>query len=870
MTGDKRLLSLIAVLLAVSLVIIVVTLTLLYDSAFEQQQARLIDMVKSQASLIKAVARYDQHAGAGIFSENPTYDAFEATLSQLRAAHEHFGGLGKTGEFTLATRELDQIVFLLHRRHHYYDELQPIAFSSAYAEPMRRALSGKSGVITGLDYRGEKVLAAYEPVAELGLGIVAKIDLTEIRAPFIRTGFVSVGISVFLIIIGGMVSFRIGNPIVRKLIENEARLWDITSTIPGCVYQFILHEDSSISIPYMSDAIDRIAGIKASILMENATKLYDYIHIDDRVAFNESIARSAKAMTQWKHSFRIVTTDRGTIWIDGSANPRRLPDDSILWNGVLTDITNSKHGELELKRSKLELNLIYENAPLVMILIDHNRRIKKMNAMAASLSMLAAEECVGLRCGDALNCVNANIDPRGCGFSPACLACDLLKIVKSAIQPGEAHRHSEASIKYNHPDCPTEKHFLVSATPLRFSEEELVLVCLEDITELKRLQSLESRAERLETAGIIAGQVAHDFNNLLGPLMAYPEFIREELPVSHPALEYLDQIELAAQKIADINQDLLTMGRRGHYNQEALNLNTIVEQALAELKPFPNTLEVKADFCNDLMHVFGGGAQLYRMVSNLLHNARDAMQGVGEITVWTENYYSDKVLISNDQVPMGEFVKLTISDTGCGMSNDIVQKIFDPFFSSKKINKERGSGLGMSVVAAVVKDHHGYIDLRTEVGVGTSFYIYLPITRESRNNQELGNICGGTEKLLVVDDDDVQRQVTSRILSRLGYKTSTVENGEGAIQFIQKNPQDIIILDMLMPGGIDGAETYRQILEIYPGQKALILSGYSESDRVTEALNLGVGALIKKPVKRSDLAAAVRLELDRRVEVVAS
>ncbi len=387
-----------------------------------------------------------------------------------------------------------------------------------------------------------------------------------------------------------------------------------------------------------------------------------------------------------------------------------------------------------------------------------------------------------------------------------------------------------------------------------------------DITETKRLQALESRAERLELAGMIAGQVAHDFNNLLGPVMAYPEFIHDELPHDHKAHAYLDAIENAARKMANINQDLLTMGRRGHYNQEVLDLNRVVLQAAQEMESRTKTVTFDMNLCEDLMKIMGGGAQIHRMLTNLLVNAQDAMGDIGKVIIKTENYYADDTSIAFGRVPKGEYVKLTVSDNGCGIPDDIIQKILDPFFSTKMADKKRGSGLGLSVVDAVMKDHNGYLDLSSKVGHGTSFYHYFPVTREDAGKNEFAHLAGGTEKVLVVDDDDVQREVSMQLLTKLGYRVSSVESGEKAIELLRENPQDLVILDMVMPSGIDGAETYRQILEINPHQKAIIVSGFSESDRVLEAQKLGAGAFVKKPLTRNDIAAAVRTELDRPVQ----
>jgi len=387
-----------------------------------------------------------------------------------------------------------------------------------------------------------------------------------------------------------------------------------------------------------------------------------------------------------------------------------------------------------------------------------------------------------------------------------------------------------------------------------------------DITESKRLAELESRAQRLESAGKISGQIAHDFNNLLGPLMAYPDFIREELPNNHPALPYLSNIEESAARIADINQQLLTLGRRGYYAQEVLNLNEVVLRAVREMDYQSETMICDLHLSEDLMNIKGGSAQLHRVISNLLVNAQDAMQEVGCVDVRTENYYVDDMSVAYGRVPKGEYVKITVTDTGSGISDDNLYKIFDPFYTSKTTSKKRGSGLGLSVVDSVVKDHNGYLDLNTKVGHGTSFYLYFPVTREDAREDEVELLANGTETILVIDDDEIQRDVCSRLLRKLGYEVTVAKSGEEAIEFLKENPRDLLVLDMVMPPGIDGAETYRRIVEMYPNQKAIIVSGFSETERVLEAQKLGAGAFIKKPLTRKAIAAAVRSELNRQAQ----
>ncbi len=385
---------------------------------------------------------------------------------------------------------------------------------------------------------------------------------------------------------------------------------------------------------------------------------------------------------------------------------------------------------------------------------------------------------------------------------------------------------------------------------------------VQDVTERRRLQEAATRAQRLETAGRIAGQVAHDFNNLLGPLTAYPDLIRDLLEPGHPAHELMDAIESAAQQMAAINQQLLTLGRRGHYEQTVVDLNEIVREAAAREIPRPKSLVVELDLAAGLMGIRGGGAQIARAVTNLLANARDAMMDTGVLTLRTENLYVDDVRGHLERVPKGEYVRLTIADTGSGMSAETMSKMFDPFFTTKTSDRRRGSGLGLSVTHAVMEDHRGYIDCESEVGRGTSMCLYFPVTHDHQSPPDTAEVVGGSEKVLVVDDDPIQRSVASRLLARLGYHVQAVESGEQAVKLLGSEAFDLLVLDMVMPGGIDGAETYRRILKGHPTQRAIIVSGYAEGERVDLTLHRGAHTFLKKPLTPTAFAHAVHRALD--------
>ncbi|MCK4460627.1 MAG: response regulator, partial [candidate division Zixibacteria bacterium] len=415
----------------------------------------------------------------------------------------------------------------------------------------------------------------------------------------------------------------------------------------------------------------------------------------------------------------------------------------------------------------------------------------------------------------------------------------------------------------------TERLLSDSGAPIRNQSGDIIGVILvfRDVTEARRLQEYVSRARRLETAGRIAGQIAHDFNNLLSPLVAYPEFIRNELDENHSAVELLNDMERVALRMADVNQQLLTLSRRGHYDQAPMNLNEVIREVIKQRRPTPETLVIDTKLSEDLMNMKGGVSQIHRIVSNLVGNALDAMKNVGRLSIKTENFYADTTSVRFGRVPRGEYVLLTISDTGCGIPDGVLPKIFDPFFTTKVMDKGRGTGLGLSIVNAVVEDHGGHIDLETTIGEGTSFYVFFPITREVTETTPVGkDIVGGSERILVVDDDEIQRDVAMKMLEKLGYHAGAVESGERALEFVSENPQDLLILDMVMEPGIDGTETYRRALEINPTQRAIIVSGYAESDRVEVALEMGAGAFVRKPLSLKVLAVALRKELDRKLE----
>lgn len=390
--------------------------------------------------------------------------------------------------------------------------------------------------------------------------------------------------------------------------------------------------------------------------------------------------------------------------------------------------------------------------------------------------------------------------------------------------------------------------------------------------DLKKAEAQIMRAERLETAGVVAGQIAHDFNNLLTPLLAYPALIRQEIPKGSKGHEYLAVIEKTTEDMSHLTDQLLSLSRRGRFTQEVFNVNDVVKQVISLMQNvMPANITVKVSTAGDLLPVKGGREQILRVLQNLCQNAVDAMaEKGGELRVSTENVFLDAPVGHYESVEIGEYVKVNVEDTGIGIPDEIKDKIFYPFFTTKKASKRRGSGLGLSIVHGIVKDHHGYIDLESTVGKGTTFLLYIPITREQKVEKESAEVRGGSESILIVDDDLFQVQVMMHLLGSLRYKVAAATSGEEALKVLAEPGAsfDLAIVDIVMGPGMDGLETFKQMRQKHPSMSVMFVSGFERvKGKITTAQSLGGGPCIRKPLTVEKIGRAVRTELDTRAKI---
>ena len=548
------------------------------------------------------------------------------------------------------------------------------------------------------------------------------------------------------------------------------------------------------------------------------------------------------------------------------SQPQKMMDGIIgrVWS--FRDVTERKLTEDELRESRRRLSEIIEFLPDATLVIGRDGKVIAWNRAIEAMTGVRAEEMLG----------KGNYE-----YSIPFYGERRPIIIDLALHPDHEMEKQYTSIQRmgdilfgeaftpNLP--PGNVHLSATASMLRNSRGEIIaaIECIRDNTERKRLEERLHRAEKMEALGTLAGGVAHDLNNVLGGLVGYSELLLMDIPEGNPWRRHVTNVLQSSLRAAAIIQDLLTLARRGVEVSEVVNLNNIISDyfktpEFEKLKAYHPYVTYKTDIAEDLLNINGSPVHLEKTIMNLMSNASEAISARGEVMIRTENHYLDKPIRGYDYMREGDYVILTVSDNGRGISSTDIKKIFEPFYT-KKIMGRSGTGLGLAVVWGTVKDHDGFIDVQSEDGKGSTFKIYLPVTREelSRRQQKISpdQYIGKGESILVVDDVKEQREVATSMLTRLGYKVQAVSCGEEAVNYLKTQEVDLLVLDMIMDPGIDGLETYQKVLKINPKQKAVIVSGFSETDRVKKAQELGAGSYVKKPYILEKLGMAIRSEL---------
>jgi PAS domain S-box-containing protein len=585
-------------------------------------------------------------------------------------------------------------------------------------------------------------------------------------------------------------------------------------------------------------------------IMVLATTIIFYFFVNKPL---KKIIRATERIAQGE--FNKAEIDRkdeiGQVAASFNAMVDSLEENQHRINGILS----------ELKESEEMYRVITEHS-LAQITIVHDGRMIYANSRAIQASGYSPEEYIGM-------------DPRRL-IHPDDLAMIQEKTVNKQADWSSVDHYE---FRYISKDGRT-RWLEMLAVPVLYKGKRVSLGHAIDITQRKesakeqaRLERKLQQAHRMEAIGTLAAGVAHDLNNILSGLVSYPELLVMDLEEDNPWRNPLLTIQASGQKAAAIVQDLLTLARRGVSVTEVVYFNDVIEAYLnspeyQKLKSFHPNVVVQTDLAQDLLNILGSPIHLSKTVMNLISNAAEAMPEAGTILVSTKNRYIDRPVRGYDDVKEGDYIILSVSDMGIGIAPEDMEKIFEPFYT-KKVMGRSGTGLGMAVVWSTVKDHEGYINVESDEGVGTTFSLFFPITRKKLEKEEsqipLDNYKGKGESILVVDDVSEQREIAKRMLQKLDYAVTAFSSGEEAIDYMKDHSADLLLLDMIMDPGIDGLETYKRILELHPSQKAIITSGFSETERVKEAQRLGAGAYIRKPYLIKKIGISIRAELERAV-----
>ena len=400
-------------------------------------------------------------------------------------------------------------------------------------------------------------------------------------------------------------------------------------------------------------------------------------------------------------------------------------------------------------------------------------------------------------------------------------------------------------------------------------------ISMRKMAERKRqeLQMKLADARRMESLGLMAGSVAHDLNNILSGIVTYPELLLAKMSPTDAFRNEIELIHRAGQQAAGVVADLLTVARGSKSRKEPNNLNMLVNAFLASMeyrqlqRDFPG-IDFEIVLEPDLPNLKCSAIHISKSIVNLVTNAAEACSENGVVSIRTLSRRVFDPIRGFEEIPPGKYVVLAVVDNGTGIPHEGIGRIFEAFYSKKEMGRS-GTGLGLTVIWNTVRDHQGFIDL-TSTRAGSRFELYFPMSEEQMQAAGdfplLESLRGEGERILVVDDERGQRDIASSILRHLGYQPHSVDSGREAIDYIKKERVDLILLDMIMDPGMDGSETFSEILKYIPDQKAVITSGWWRHEDQEKLRLLGVSQYITKPYSIACIARALRTEFDRKLD----
>lgn len=727
MKQNKHYLLLMIILTIIVFVVTAITVSNLYRVAFEQQREHLIAMTQSQASLVETVARFDEKYSR----EDVEGGAVAATLGQVRDAHINNKGFGKSGEFVFAKKENNKIVFLLPRRFKNVEDItgqdKLLEVGGSYAEPIQLALDGKSGTVIAQDYRGELVLAAYEPVEVLNYGVVTKIDIKEIRAPFIRVGLISVIIAIVLIFIGAFLFFRVTQPIIKGLQDSEK-------------YNRMLFESSPIGLALSSldgslidtnSAYGNITGHS-----QEEVKQLSYWDITPR----EYADDEQRQLESLNTSGRYGPYEKEYIHKDGRRIPVRLLGQIIerdgkeyIWSSV-EDISERIETEVAVKQSEARLNEAQRLAKVgsweldlltnELIWSDEIFRIFEIDKLKFDATYEAFLNAIHPDDRDKVNEAYSN---------------SLLD--RKPYEITHRLQMSDGEIKYVHETCESffdDEHNPVRSvgtvqdiTEIKLAEAELdkYRTHLEELIEertkeLRETQDELVRKERLATLGQLTATVSHELRNPLGAIRPSLYVVQKKSDQQDEQVQNaIARIDRSIDRCDRIIDELLDFTRITELKMKQVLLDDWLENVIAE-QVIPEGIILEKQFNLNDVELSVDTDRLRRAFINVLENGCHSMMDDNQQVVKDIDAHLIIKTKSNDVR-----IEIIITDTGCGITKETLAKIYEPLYSTKGF----GVGLGMPTVKQIMEQHGGGVEINSEKDKGTSATLWLPISLKSKN-----------------------------------------------------------------------------------------------------------------------------------------
>ena len=814
----------------------------LYRVALDESRTRLIETAESQARLIEAVARFDKEFS----TTTPHGDAFAATISQIREAHEGSKGTSQSGEFTLAKREGDNIVFLLNHLHQGIKQLQPVSFSEKQAEPMRRALQGESGTMIGLDYRGEIVLAAYEPVAELELGIVAKIDLAEVRAPFVRAGFMVGGLATCLILLGAWLFVAITRPMIRQVEESEERF---RRAIVDAPVPIMIHTDDGMVLQ-VNKAWTKLTGYTHSdipTIKKWTAKAYGKQKDDVR-----SIIKGLYKQTRSIHEgeFTVNTNTGGSrIWDFSSGPLGKLPDGRHAVISLAMDVTTRKEAEEKVRI----LSSSVEQASEPIVITDLCGTIEYTNPAFSKITGYSREEAIGQ-------------NPRmlNSGQQDAAFYLEMW----DALTSGQAWQGRIVDRKKDGSLYPA----MLTISPIFNEKGEATnyVGSQQDLSIHEKYEQEIQQTEKMEAIGTLVGGIAHEFNNALAGITGNVYLAKQKTLQLPDVTEKLDIIEALSFKSAELITALLSFARKGIVQKAHFEINYFLRENIKMWRTsLPKNINLNADIEIQPITINGDMSLLQQVLMHVINNSRDALYKAEKpaISIKLEAFPANSEFRdTHPQCKSESYACISISDNGIGIKSSALPHVFEPFFTTKEVGK--GTGLGLAMAYGTMQTHGGVIEVKSSEGEGTLVRMCLPLIgfddEEDHTTKEATISRGQGETILLVDDESDFVAVGKKILENLNYKVLTASNGQEAIDIFNQNRGivDLLLIDVVMPV-MNGIDAVKHLHEIVPELKVIFTTGYDRED-LRKYENMDAASIILKPFKIIALSNLLRNELDKQ------